>query len=63
MKLALINDDGKVVGSIARIEEYNLEKPLARASVIESIQEMLVAADAHFTSDRNEDDDDLDQDG
>lgn len=38
MKLALITDDGEVIEVVDGIEEYNLDKTIARASVVNEIQ-------------------------
>lgn len=43
MKLAIIDDKGEVHTVIEKLEKYNLDKPIARASVIGEIQDSLVA--------------------
>ena len=38
MKLALITDDGEIIDVTEDVEEYDLEKPFARASVIDDVK-------------------------
>jgi hypothetical protein len=44
MKLCLINDEGKVVGTLEDVETYDLTKPAAHADIIESIRVFRYAA-------------------
>ena len=41
MKIQIIADDGQLLGTIEGIDEYNLDKPMARASVIGDIQDII----------------------
>ncbi len=41
MKLALITEEGVVITLIEEIEEYNLDKGVAKAEVIQAIQDEL----------------------
>lgn len=43
MKLVIIDDNGEVHTVIEKLEEYNLDKSIARANVIGEIQDSLVA--------------------
>lgn len=40
----LVRDDGEVVGVLENIEEYNLDKILSRADLVEDIQRLVQAA-------------------
>ena len=46
MKLLLVGDDGSVIDALEDIGEYDLEKPMARAVIVEEIQRMLRIAQA-----------------
>ncbi|KKN71221.1 hypothetical protein LCGC14_0422640 [marine sediment metagenome] len=41
MKLLIVTNDNQVIDTIGDIEEYNLDKPIARASLIDDIQDII----------------------
>lgn len=41
MKILIVNDNGEVVEAIEDIEEYDLNKPLSRADLVNEIQQAI----------------------
>ena len=46
MKLAVITQHGEIVTAIADLDDYNLDRPIAKADVIQSIQTAITEARA-----------------
>ena len=41
MKILIVTDDSRLLGEIENIEDYDLDKPMARASIIDDIQDII----------------------
>lgn len=41
MKLLLVSESGEVLSTIEKIDKYDLEKPFARAALIDEIKEAI----------------------
>lgn len=53
MQLALVDDEGHIVDAIDTIEEYNLDKPTAVASIIEDVRRMIAVAERQKKGHKN----------